>query len=81
MMGLPLNKPTPAEFETCLPYLDAEWTLLPRVRVVVTLGRHAWDATWRVLAGTDEILSKPIKLDVLRDALTRAYRKVTKRST
>lgn len=47
----PDNKPTPAEFEACLPFLLAEWDLLPRVQVVVTLGRHAWDATWKVLAG------------------------------
>ena len=47
----PDNKPTPEEFEACLPYLEAEWTLLARVTVVVTLGKLAWDATWRVLAG------------------------------
>ena len=47
----PDNKPTPEEFEACLPYLEAEWTLLARVTVVVTLGKLAWDATWRVLTG------------------------------
>jgi uracil-DNA glycosylase family 4 len=47
----PDNKPTPIEFDHCLPYLEAEWALLPRVQVVVTLGRLAWDATWKVLAG------------------------------
>jgi uracil-DNA glycosylase family 4 len=47
----PDNKPTPIEFDRCLPFLEAEWALLPRVRVVVTLGKLAWDATWRVLAG------------------------------
>jgi uracil-DNA glycosylase family 4 len=50
----PDNKPTPEEFEACLPYLDAEWTLLARVALVVTLGKLAWDATWRVLAGRDQ---------------------------
>jgi uracil-DNA glycosylase family 4 len=47
----PDNKPTPEEFDACLPYLEAEWELLTRVAVVVTLGKLAWDATWRVLAG------------------------------
>ena len=47
----PDNKPTPVEFDNCLPFLDAEWARLPRVHVVVTLGKLAWDATWRVLAG------------------------------
>ena len=47
----PDNKPTPQEFDACLPFLEQEWAALPRVRVVVTLGKLAWDATWRVLAG------------------------------
>jgi uracil-DNA glycosylase len=47
----PGNKPTPAEFDACLPFLDAEWAALPRIEVVVTLGKLAWDSTWRVLAG------------------------------
>jgi uracil-DNA glycosylase family 4 len=47
----PDNKPTPREFDHCLPYLEAEWALLARVQVVVTLGKLAWDATWKVLAG------------------------------
>ena len=46
----PDNKPTPQEFDACLPFLEAEWTHLPRVRVVVALGKLAWDSTWRVLA-------------------------------
>ena len=50
----PDNKPTPEEFEACLPFLDAEWRLLARVQVVVTLGKLAWDATWRVLAGREQ---------------------------
>ncbi len=46
----PDNKPTPQEFDACLPFLDREWAALPRVQVVVTLGKLAWDTTWRVLA-------------------------------
>src|SRR5215831_18016648 len=40
----PDNKPTPAEIANCLPHLDAEIAALPRVRVVVALGRIAFDA-------------------------------------
>jgi len=47
----PDNKPTPAEFDACLPFFEAEWALLPRIVVVVTLGKLAWDTTWRSLAG------------------------------
>jgi uracil-DNA glycosylase family 4 len=40
----PANKPTPEEIARCLPHLDAEITALPRVRVVVALGKIAFDA-------------------------------------
>lgn len=44
----PDNKPTPAERDTCQPYLERELALLP-VRVVVALGGFAWDVALRVL--------------------------------
>ena len=40
----PDNKPTPEERRACSEYLDREVELLPSVRVVVALGRIAWDA-------------------------------------
>jgi uracil-DNA glycosylase family 4 len=40
----PGNKPTPAEARACAPFLDAEWDLLGRKRVLLALGRFAWDA-------------------------------------
>jgi uracil-DNA glycosylase family 4 len=40
----PANKPTPDELARCEPYLDRELALLDRVRVIVALGRIAWDA-------------------------------------
>jgi uracil-DNA glycosylase family 4 len=48
----PGNKPTPQELRNCRPYLEAEIRLLQEVRVVVTLGRVAFDgylgaAGWR----------------------------------
>lgn len=40
----PDNKPTPAEFEACRQWLDEELRLLPYVRVVVALGKLAFDS-------------------------------------
>jgi uracil-DNA glycosylase family 4 len=45
----PDNKPTPDEIATCQPHLEREWAALPRIQVVVALGRLAFDACWRVL--------------------------------
>src|SRR5690348_12442553 len=45
----PDNKPTPEEIGNCLPHLDAEVAALPRVRVIVGLGRIGFDAYIRLL--------------------------------
>jgi uracil-DNA glycosylase family 4 len=45
----PDNKPTPAEIRRCLPHLDAEVNALSRVRVIVALGRIAFDAYVQLL--------------------------------
>lgn len=45
----PDNKPTPAEIANCLPHLEAEIAALPRIRVVVALGRIGFDAYLRLL--------------------------------
>jgi uracil-DNA glycosylase family 4 len=39
----PANKPTPTERDTCLPYLVRELQLLERARVLIALGKFAWD--------------------------------------
>jgi uracil-DNA glycosylase len=39
----PGNKPTPEELRNCAPWLDAEMRLLKNLRVVVCLGRIAFD--------------------------------------
>ena len=46
----PANRPAPDEIANCEPHLHAELGALPRVRVVVALGRIAADAYWRLLA-------------------------------
>ena len=40
----PANRPQPEEIARCLEHLEAEFDQLPRVRVVVALGRIAFDA-------------------------------------
>jgi uracil-DNA glycosylase family 4 len=40
----PQNKPTPEEIARCQAHLDAEADALPQVRVVVALGKIAFDA-------------------------------------
>jgi uracil-DNA glycosylase len=45
----PDNKPTPEEIARCLPHLSAEFAALPRVRVIVALGRIGFDACVRLL--------------------------------
>ena len=47
----PDNKPTPEEIARCQQHLEAELALLPRVRVVVALGRIGFDAWLRVMRG------------------------------
>src|ERR687884_946369 len=44
----PANKPTPAERDACLPYLQRELGLLTRVRVIVCLGKFAYDGVAQV---------------------------------
>jgi uracil-DNA glycosylase family 4 len=45
----PADRPTTAEQHACRPFLAAELGLLPRVRVVLALGRLAHDACLRAL--------------------------------
>jgi uracil-DNA glycosylase family 4 len=48
----PDNKPASAEIARCLPFLAAEAAALPRLEVVVALGRIAFDACLRVFGAT-----------------------------
>ena len=55
----PQNKPTPAERDTCAPWIHREVELLlPHVRAVVALGSYGWDAALRALRGAG--LSQPL---------------------
>jgi uracil-DNA glycosylase family 4 len=49
----PANKPTVAERDTCMPWINRELALLaPTMRVVVALGAYGWDGALRALAGS-----------------------------
>jgi uracil-DNA glycosylase family 4 len=45
----PGNKPTPAERDTCLPFLEREIAAIAELRVLVCLGAFAWDGALRAL--------------------------------
>ncbi len=53
----PDNKPSPDEIAACHDHLVREWNALPRVRVVIALGRLAFDAYWRVMRAKGVSLS------------------------
>jgi uracil-DNA glycosylase len=56
----PANKPTPAERDTCEPWLDAELEFVsPSLRSVVCLGSFAWDAALRALARAGRPVPRP----------------------
>ena len=46
----PENKPTPAEIGTCRPYLATRLASMPRLVVVLALGRIAHDSTLAALS-------------------------------
>jgi uracil-DNA glycosylase family 4 len=54
----PDNKPAPAELANCRPYLERELDLLKELRVVVTLGRVAFDTYLRILRDRGRIASR-----------------------
>lgn len=55
----PGNKPAPAERDACRSFLEEELDLLVNVRVVVALGKFAFDQVWRILRDRGEPLPRP----------------------
>jgi uracil-DNA glycosylase len=55
----PQNKPTTAERDNCLPYLERELELLTNARVLVALGSFAWDGALRAARSLGEPVPKP----------------------
>lgn len=54
----PDNAPTPEEIARCRAHLESEWAALPRVRIVVALGRIAFDACLQRLK-REELTERP----------------------
>ena len=55
----PGNKPTTTERDACRPFLEEELKVLDRVRVIVALGKFAFDQLWRILQHSGETLPSP----------------------
>lgn len=56
----PGNKPLPEEFDRCRPFLVEELRLLSRVRVVVTLGRIAFEGYLKACRELGHSLPRPL---------------------
>jgi uracil-DNA glycosylase len=55
----PANKPLPEEVDRCLAHLADEVAALPRLQVVVALGKIAWEAWFKLLASSGADLPRP----------------------
>jgi uracil-DNA glycosylase family 4 len=55
----PANRPTPAERDTCAPWLAAELAVAQSLRVIVGLGGFAWQALWPRLAAGGWAVPRP----------------------
>jgi uracil-DNA glycosylase len=55
----PANRPTPAERDACLPYLEQELALLDSSRVLVALGGFGWDGILRAAASLGHRVPRP----------------------
>ena len=55
----PGNKPLPAEVANCSAYLDREWALLGRKRVILALGGIAWEAALALASRHGCTLAQP----------------------
>ncbi len=54
----PANKPTPEELRNCAPWLDQEFALLTSLRVVVCLGRIAFDGLLAHMQRTGQLTAR-----------------------
>jgi uracil-DNA glycosylase family 4 len=55
----PANKPSPEEVANCSNFLDREWDLLKHKRVILALGKIAWDAAIALARRHECIIPKP----------------------
>ncbi len=55
----PANRPTPAERDNCLPYLERELELLEECRAILALGSFAWDGVLRAARALGAEVPRP----------------------
>ncbi len=55
----PANKPTPQEVAHCSSFLDREWQLLRQKRVILALGKIAWDAALALASRNRIVIPSP----------------------
>ncbi len=55
----PANKPLPEEVDRCLVHLANEVAALPRLEIVIALGKIAWDAWLKLLISSGVELPRP----------------------
>jgi uracil-DNA glycosylase family 4 len=55
----PDNKPLPSEYDNCRPYLQADLRLLKDVRVILALGKIAFECALRVLSDAGVTIPSP----------------------
>jgi uracil-DNA glycosylase family 4 len=72
----PDNRPTPVERDTCLPFLEAEVSMLADARVIVCLGAWAWDGTLRALAALGATVPRKPRFGHGTEAAVGAWRLV-----
>ncbi|HWI66725.1 MAG TPA: uracil-DNA glycosylase [Symbiobacteriaceae bacterium] len=56
----PDNKPSPAELQACQPYVEGELGLLSQVKVVLVLGRIAFERYIKILKSRGVEVGKPV---------------------
>jgi uracil-DNA glycosylase family 4 len=55
----PDNKPLPTELSACASFLDREWALLKNKRIILALGKIAWDAVLPLVARNGVTMTSP----------------------
>ena len=76
----PQNKPTPKELENCFPYFAEEIKLLKNVKVVVALGKIAFDGYLKWLTRHCEEGRSPDEAISLRETVRRLLRRPPRRT-
>jgi uracil-DNA glycosylase len=69
----PGNKPTPAERDTCLPYFEREIAVIPHLRVIVALGKFAWDSAFLALGSLGHVVKPRPRFGHLAEAQVGPY--------